>query len=124
MFCKHCGKQIEDDVRFCKYCGGDQEGHSSNASPQTFVPARSSPQKRRRNGSPKSRLIAALLAFFLGWCGAHRYYVGKIGSGIVQLLLCWCLVGEIWAFVDFIFILCGSFEDSDGLPLLEWDANM
>lgn len=124
MFCKHCGKQIEDDVRFCKYCGGDQEGHSSYDSTQAFMPARSSPPERRRKGSPKSRLIAALLAFFLGWCGAHRYYVGKIGTGVLQLLLCWCLIGEIWALVDFIFILCGNFEDSNGMPLLEWDATI
>ncbi|MCB1516102.1 MAG: TM2 domain-containing protein [Hyphomicrobiaceae bacterium] len=35
----------------------------------------------------KSSLLAYLLWFFLGWAGAHRYYLGRFGSGILQLLL-------------------------------------
>ena len=36
--------------------------------------------------SPKSRLVALLLCFFLGPLGVHRFYVGKIGTGILMLL--------------------------------------
>ncbi|MBQ3755018.1 MAG: TM2 domain-containing protein, partial [Clostridia bacterium] len=35
--------------------------------------------------SPKSRLVATLLCFFLGGLGIHRFYVGKVGTGILYL---------------------------------------
>jgi len=37
--------------------------------------------------SPKSRLATSLLAVFLGWVGAHRFYVGKIGTAVVMLIV-------------------------------------
>lgn len=62
--------------------------------------------------SPKSKVTAALLCFFLGELGVHRFYVGKIGTGILWLLTCgWCGIGVL---IDFIMILCGSFKDSNG----------
>ena len=39
------------------------------------------------------RLVAALLAFLLGWLGVHRFYLGRIGSGIAMLLLSCTLIG-------------------------------
>ena len=64
----------------------------------------------------KSKVVAALLCFFLGGLGIHRFYVGKIGSGILMLLTSGGC--GIWALIDFIMILCGSFKDSDGRPLV------
>jgi TM2 domain-containing membrane protein YozV len=68
--------------------------------------------------SDKKRLIAALLCWFLGVLGIHRFYVGKIGTGIIQLLTAGGF--GIWALIDFIMILVGSFTDSDGNTLTEW----
>ena len=65
--------------------------------------------------SSKSKGAAAVLCFFFGGLGIHRFYVGKIGTGILWLLTLGCFgIGSI---VDFIMILCGSFKDKDGAVL-------
>ena len=63
----------------------------------------------------KSKVIAALLCFFLGGLGVHRFYVGKIGTGLIWLLT-FGLCG-IGALIDFIIILIGGFRDKAGMPL-------
>ena len=65
--------------------------------------------------SDKSMVPAALLCFFLGVLGVHRFYVGKWLTGILQLLTFGGL--GIWAMIDLILIIVGSFKDADGLPL-------
>lgn len=63
----------------------------------------------------KSKMIALLLAIFLGFIGVHRFYVGKSGTGI--LWLCTCGLFGIGWFIDIILIIFGSFTDSMGRPL-------
>jgi TM2 domain-containing membrane protein YozV len=70
------------------------------------------------NVSDKKRLVAFLLCWFLGSLGVHRFYVGKTGSGVAQLLTAGGL--GIWCLIDLIVILCGSFQDSAGKTLSEW----
>ena len=81
--------------------------------------------------SPKSKGVAAVLAFFLGQLGIHRFYTGKIGTGIVMIIL--TIIGYatlhfivgyfvlvalgLWILIDFIMILVGKFKDKNGLPL-------
>jgi TM2 domain-containing membrane protein YozV len=67
--------------------------------------------------SEKKRLVAFLLCFFLGGIGVHRFYVGKVGSGIAQIVTFGGF--GIWWLVDFIMILCGKFKDKDGSALTE-----
>ena len=64
----------------------------------------------------KSKVTAALLCFFLGAIGVHRFYVGKVGTGILQLLTLGGL--GIWALIDFIVILVGKFSDKQGRALV------
>ena len=68
--------------------------------------------------SPKSRLVALLLCFFLGFLGIHRFYVGKIGTGILMLITLG-LFG-IWTFIDLIIIIVGAFKDKEGLRVFRW----
>ncbi len=62
--------------------------------------------------SDKSNTVALLLCFFLGVLGVHRFYVGKIGTGILQLVTLGGL--GIWALVDFIIIVVQKFTDKEG----------
>ena len=68
--------------------------------------------------SEKRILPAFLLCFFLGCFGAHRFYVGKIGTGILQILTLGGL--GIWALIDWIMIIVGAFTDKDGNKLTQW----
>jgi TM2 domain-containing membrane protein YozV len=65
--------------------------------------------------SEKGFVPTLLLCFFLGAFGVHRFYVGKIGTGILMLIT---LGGfGIWAIIDFVMIAIGSFKDAKGLPI-------
>ena len=68
--------------------------------------------------SEKSNLAALLLCLFLGGLGVHRFYVGKIGTGVLQLVTLGGL--GIWALIDLIFIAIGKFTDGDG-NVLQWN---
>lgn len=65
--------------------------------------------------SPKNWLVTVLLSFFLGYLGVHRFYAGKIGTGVLMLVTCGGV--GVWALIDFIMVLLGRFQDSDGLPI-------
>ncbi len=58
----------------------------------------------------KNKLIAALLALFLGGIGIHKFYLGKGGQGILYLLFCWTFIPGIIAFIECIIYLTMSEE--------------
>ena len=95
-YCAQCGAQLVDEAVVCPHCG------CAVAPTKTVDP----------NASPKSRLITLLLCIFVGGAGIHRFYAGKIGTGILYTLTAG-LFG-IGYLVDFIKILCGKFTDKDG----------
>jgi len=68
--------------------------------------------------SPKLILPAALLCFFFGTIGIHRFYVGKIGTGVLMIFTLGGL--GIWTLIDFIVLLVGSFKDKEGRYLKSW----
>jgi len=63
----------------------------------------------------KSWIAALLLCFFVGVLGVHRFYVGKIGTGILMLITFGGF--GIWTLIDFIMIIVGKFSDKQGLAL-------
>lgn len=84
-FCRGCGKEIHKEAVACPGCGAPQTATGS-----------------------KSRITAALLAFFFGGFGVHKFYLGKTGQGILYLLFCWTFIPSIIAFIEFIIYLCNS----------------
>jgi len=65
--------------------------------------------------SDKGFVPTILLCLFLGFLGVHRFYVGKIGTGILMLLTFGGL--GIWSLIDLIVIICGNFKDKNGLAI-------
>ena len=74
---------------------------------------------RSATPSDKSRAVALALCIPLGVFGAHRFYVGKIGTGLLQL----CTLGGLglWWLYDLITIASGEFRDVDGHRVRHWD---
>jgi TM2 domain-containing membrane protein YozV len=71
------------------------------------------------NPSDSNRLTVLLLCVFLGWVGAHRLYVGKIGTGLIWLFTFAFLgIGVIY---DLIFIATGEFRDSHERRVVRWE---
>lgn len=71
--------------------------------------------------SKHSKVVMAIVCWFFGVFGVHRFMVGKIGTGVLMLLLTITVIGSIisfiWSIIDFILILMGKFKDKDGNPI-------
>ena len=88
-FCSGCGSSLHKSARACPHCGAPQAGATVGT---------------------KSRITAALLAFFLGGFGIHRFYLGNIGLGFLYLIFFWTFIPAVIAFIEFIIFLTMSDE--------------
>jgi len=100
--CRHCDASISAIAEICPHCGvrqfGDQVGRPANVSEKRLVPA-------------------ALLCVALGVFGAHRFYVGKTGTALLQLFTLGGL--GLWMLYDLILIITQQFRDADDKRLTE-----
>ena len=133
--CQMCGAPMENSS--CSYCGHVDENvsqskynddyiysktvHSQPIQPQSTQSQTFINNQYVNNGSfipgvsKKSKMTALILCIFLGFFGAHKFYVGKIGMGIVYLFTIG-LFGFGWL-IDIFLIAIGSFKDEFDLPL-------
>lgn len=89
-FCYKCGAKLFTEAEICPKCGVRQ--------PITG------------NKAVRSKLAAGLFALFLGGIGIHKFYLGRVGWGILYLLFCWTFIPAIIAFVEGIIYLTMSEE--------------
>lgn len=107
-FCKHCGAKIPEAAVICTACGCQVEELKQAEQPSIVVNNNNVNTNTVSagimvGGRMKNKWVAVLLCLFLGYLGAHRFYEGKIGSGILWLLTVG-LFGIGWL-VDFIILL-------------------
>lgn len=111
-FCPRCGAQMEPGDSQCRYCGEkfviQQYG---NQVPQTGYVQYGVPSRIDPSWPVKSKIAAGVLALLLGGIGVHKFYLGKIGLGILYLLFCWTFIPGIIAFIEGIIYLCSSDEE-------------
>jgi len=69
--------------------------------------------------SSRHKVVAGVLGIILGAFGVHRFYLGFIGIGLLQVFLTIITFGwaGIWGFIEGILCLTGQMRDADGLPL-------
>lgn len=75
------------------------------------------------NNSKKSSTTAVLLALFLGGLGAHKFYMGQTGMGILYLVFCWTYIPSIIAFIE-AFTIAGQVAKYNEQKMMEFSAIM
>jgi ribosomal protein L40E len=106
--CQRCGAQVVPDAVYCARCG-----HPVGR------PFRQARYNADEPVSTYSGVVALLLCFFLGYLGVHRFYVGKIGTGLL-----WLVTGGLFGIgwlIDLVVIACGRFRDFRGYRLTVWE---
>ena len=90
MFCRKCGKEINENSKFCKYCGFDLTQYMENQNnsnqqlqePTTVV----FNNQEIYTGRVKKKWITFILWLFLGYIGIHKFYNDKYGVGIAYII--------------------------------------
>lgn len=109
-YCKHCGEIIDKDCVICPKCGKQVEELKGNDNPIIINNSSSSSSSASASakaggivfGRPKNKWVSLILCIFLGFIGAHKFYEGKTGMGILYLFTMG-LFGIGWV-VDIIII--------------------
>lgn len=99
-YCQACGASVAGDVVACTKCGTLQ-----STALMTIE-------------SEKRIAPTLALCVLFGIFGVHRFYVGKVTTGMLQLLTLGGL--GIWALVDMVLLIIGAFRDGEGDQLTEW----
>lgn len=122
MRCRRCGAILNPGETRCRMCGEDNmiqqpnSNYNSNYSPN-YNPNMQQPMYNPMYNSAidpswpaKSRIAAGVLALLLGGIGVHKFYLGKIGLGILYLLFSWTFIPGVIALIEGIIYLCSSDE--------------
>lgn len=129
--CPQCGAPIDPGAAECKFCGeklavqqtaqqmqqSQPQGtyYAQQPQPQVII-QQAAPQQVYMTGiNPswpiKSKVAAGILGIFLGGIGVHKFYLGKVGMGILYLCFCWTGIPAIVGFIEGIIYLCSNDEN-------------
>jgi hypothetical protein len=127
MFCRNCGKEVAADAEYCAGCGrapANGTGYCQNCGEptdaQAIVCVKCGARLTSAGEGQKSKIVAGILGILVGGFGVHRFYLGFIGIGIVQIVvtLITAGAGALWGFIEGILILTGNFDkDAQKRPL-------
>jgi TM2 domain-containing membrane protein YozV len=106
--CMSCGAKPTAYRKFCQYCGAVLGPAQAMCIKCGAVI--SAAEFNTTGTSKKSRVTAALLAFFLGGLGIHKFYMGSTGWGILYLVFCWTYIPAILGLIEGIIYLVQSDE--------------
>lgn len=126
--CPQCGAPIDPGATECKFCGEkvaiQQVNQQMNAQPvyvqqpQPVYVQQPQPvyvQQQQTAINPawpvKSKVAAGILAIFFGGLGVHKFYLGKVGMGILYLCFCWTYIPALVGFIEGIIYLCSNDEN-------------
>jgi TM2 domain-containing membrane protein YozV len=133
MFCRNCGKELVGTPEICLGCGarplagnGFCQACGATTNPLAELCLKCGVRLKKAeeaDASPKSKLAVTLLCILpsLFWInGIHRFYLGKIGTGIAMLLTLGGL--WIWTLIDFIYAVSGNMKDKEGKLIKNWES--
>ncbi len=126
--CPQCGAPIDPGATECKFCGEKlavQQAAQQVQQPQTVYVQQPQPQVVIQQAAPqqvymtginpswpvKSKVAAGVLAILLGGIGVHKFYLGKVGMGILYLCFCWTGIPAVLGLVEGIMYLCSNDEN-------------
>lgn len=115
IYCPKCGKALDDSAFVCSDCGYRIKENFNNKS--NYAAPIKKPVTSAVSEKSKSKVLAGLLAIFLGFLGIHNFYLGYVTKGIIQLVI--SLLGIffygsgtifmfIWAVVEAVLIFTGK----------------
>lgn len=113
--CNQCGAPIDENLSVCRYCGEPvatqkkQQQYQQSTPTYEEQPVYEQPAFQA-NVKTKSKTTAGILAILLGGFGIHKFYLGKIFTGILYMLFCWTYIPSIIGFIEGIVYLTSSEE--------------
>lgn len=138
MYCKECGQELANEnteiclgcgtkkgngSKFCQNCGEKLPTENAEICLSCGAKVKKSNDVMESLGNGKSKIVGALLAFFLGTFGVHRFYLGYTTIAIIQLVLgvagivtcgITSLISCVWGIVDLVLILTGKLNHASG----------
>lgn len=124
--CSTCGAIVKDSDSICSNCGillksnNSYDGSKINSN-SGYNQSYNNVGEYKNEQPQKSKVVAGILGILVGGLGIHRFYLGYVGIGILQIILTIITFGAagMWGFIEGILILCGSgiTTDSNGRPL-------